>query len=179
MALKSTIYKFSLQVNDFNQDLYQLYPLNIALHPSETDERMLARVLAFALNANEAITFTKGLSSDNEPDLWQKSLSDEIELWIELGQPDVKRIRKACGRAKKVKIYTYGGQGVDLWHEGIRKDLLKLKNIEIIRFDLEAIKSLTPSIERTSAIDCMIQDTIISVTIGTQTSDVSFEVLKT
>jgi len=179
MALKSTIYKFSLQVNDFNQDLYQLYPLNIALHPSETDERMLARVLAFTLNANDSITFTKGLSSDNEPDLWQKSLSDEIELWIELGQPDVKRIRKACGRAQKVKIYTYGGKGVNLWHENIRKDLLKLNNVEIIRFDLEAIKALTSSIERTSSIDCMIQDATISVTIGTKTSDVSFEVLTT
>jgi len=179
MAQKSTIYKFSLQVNDFNQDIYQLYPLNIALHPSETDERMLVRVLAFALNANDSITFTKGLSSDNEPDLWQKSLSDEIELWIELGQPDVKRLRKACGRAQKVKVYTYGGKGVDLWHESIRKDLLKLNNIEIIRFDIEAVKALTPAIERTSAIDCMIQDSTITMNIGTQTSDVNFEVLST
>jgi len=166
------MYKFSLQVNDFNRDRYQLHPLNVALHPSETDERMLARIFAYALHASETLSFTKGLSSDEEPDLWQKSLTDEIELWIELGQPDIKRIRKACGRSHKVVVYAYGGQNVDQWHEGIRRDLLKLSNIDVYRFDLDAIKTLTPSIERTCAIDCMIQDNSVSVTLGNQFTEV-------
>jgi len=166
MAIKSTIYKVSLQVNDFNRDHYQLYPLSVALHPSETQERMMMRVLAYALNANEQLSFTKGLSSDDEPDLWQKSLSDELELWVELGLPDVKRIRKASGRAKKVVIYAYGGQGVDQWHEGLRKDLLKLDNVDIFRFDVDAVKQISQSFQRTMSIDCMIQYDTMSVTLG-------------
>jgi uncharacterized protein YaeQ len=160
------MYKVALQVNDFNRDHYQLYPLNIALHPSETQERMLMRVLAFALNADEHLSFTKGLSSDDEPDLWQKSLSDEMEVWIELGLPDIKRIRKASGRSQRVIIYAYGSQKVEQWHESLRKDLLKLNNVEIVRFDLDAVKMLLTGFQRTMSIDCMIQDSSINVTLG-------------
>lgn len=177
MALKSTIYKISLQVNDFNRDYYQTHSFSLALHPSETEERMLIRLLAFSLHANEALSFTKGLSSDDEPDLWQKSLSNEIELWIELGQPDVKRLRKACGRSKQVVVYTYGGQGVELWHESIRKDLLKLSNIAIIRVDIEAIQALTKYLQRTLSVNCMIQDDTITVNIDDSLIEVKFSSL--
>jgi len=165
MALKSTIYKIILQVNNFNHDYYHTHNFSVALHPSETEERMLVRILAFALNANEALTFTKGLSSDSEPDLWQIALTGDIDLWIELGQPDVKRLRKACGRSKKVVVYTYGKQAVEQWHDSIRKDLLKLSNIEIFRIDNEAIKTLLPRLQRTLEMNCMIQDDIITVNI--------------
>ncbi|MEJ2453306.1 MAG: YaeQ family protein, partial [Candidatus Thiodiazotropha sp.] len=100
MALKSTIYKAELQIADMDRNHYQAYSLTLARHPSETDERMLLRLVAFALNAHEQLGFCKGISTDDEPDLWQKSLSGEIELWIELGQPDEKRLRRACGRAR-------------------------------------------------------------------------------
>jgi len=96
MALKSTIYKADCQIADFDRDYYQPHNLIIALHPSETEERMMARLLAFVLNAHEHLQFTKGLSSEDEPDLWQKSLTDNVELWIDVGMPDEKRIRKAC-----------------------------------------------------------------------------------
>jgi len=174
MALKSTIFKISLQVNDFNRDHYQLYPLKVALHPSETEARMLMRVLAFALHADERLSFTRGLSSDDEPDLWQKSLSDEIELWLELGQPDVKRLRKASSRSRSVVIYTYGGKGVDQWYDSIQNDLSKLDNVKIIRFDLEAIKTLVSSLQRSTDIDCMIQDNVLSVVMGQCSQDVKF-----
>ena len=97
MAIKSTIFKAELQISDMDRHYYQTHVLTIARHPSETDERMMVRILAFALNADEALEFTKGISTQDEPDIWRKSLSGEIECWIDLGQPDEKRIRKACG----------------------------------------------------------------------------------
>ena len=105
MALNATIYRCRLAISDIDRGYYQTHQLTIARHPSETDERMMVRLLAFALNADEHLTFTRGLCRDDEPELWQRSLSDEILLWIELGQPDEKRIRKACAVSERVFVY--------------------------------------------------------------------------
>ena len=102
MALKATIFKADLQIADMDRGYYQTHALTIARHPSETDQRMMVRILAFALFADERLHFTRGISTDDEPDLWLKGLDEEIELWVDLGQPDLKRIRKACGRARQV-----------------------------------------------------------------------------
>jgi len=102
MALNATIFKAVLQIADMDRNYYRDHALTIARHPSETDERMMVRLLAFVLHAHEALSFGKGLSADGEPDLWQKDLTGAIELWIDVGQPDEKSIRKACGRAKQV-----------------------------------------------------------------------------
>ena len=99
MALSATICKADLNIVDMDRHYYQQHSLTVAQHPSENDERLMIRLLAFALHADEFLSFTKGLSTDDEPDLWQKSLSGEIELWIELGLPSEKRLKKACGRA--------------------------------------------------------------------------------
>src|SRR5680860_958910 len=118
MALKATIFKATLNIADMDRHYYADHQLTLAQHPSENDERMMIRLLAFALNAREGLEFTKGLSTDDEPELWQKSLSDEIELWIELGLPDESRLRKACNRSKQVILYTpYGGTRTSPnWH---------------------------------------------------------------
>ena len=108
MALSATICKADLNIVDMDRHYYQQHSLTVAQHPSENDERLMIRLLAFALHADEFLSFTKGLSTDDEPDLWQKSLSGEIELWIELGLPSEKRLKKACGRAQQVILYTYG-----------------------------------------------------------------------
>ena len=110
MALKATICKASLQVADVDRNYYAEHALTVARHPSETDERMMARLLALALNAHERLTFCKGLSDTDEPDLWQKDLTGAIEHWIEVGQPDDKRLLRACGRAEKVTVYAYGNR---------------------------------------------------------------------
>ncbi len=107
MALKATIFKAELQIADIDRSYYQAHSLTLARHPSETEQRMMVRLLAFALHADERLLFGRGLSTDDEPDLWLKNLHDEIELWIELGQPDEKRVRKTCARARNVIIYTY------------------------------------------------------------------------
>ncbi len=175
MALKSTIYKVTLQVSDFDRNHYQSYTLNIALHPSETLERMFLRILAFSIYANEGLSFTKGLSTDDEPDVWQKSLSNEIELWIDLGLPDIKRIRKASGRSDKVLVVAYGGQKVAPWFDAISKDLKRLDNVSIMRADMSEIEPLTAHVQRTMELGVMIQDGSLNVTLGEYVVDLNME----
>ncbi len=115
MTLKATIFKAELHIADMERGYYHDHALIVARHPSETDERMMVRLLAFALNAHETLAFGAGLSSDDEPDLWRKDLTGGIETWIDVGLPDEKRIRKACGRADKVFVYSYGGHAAKLW----------------------------------------------------------------
>ena len=105
MALSATIFKIDLNIADMDRNYYADHRLVIARHPSETDERMMVRVLAFACHASDSLQFTRGLSSDeDEPDIWDKDLTGNIETWIDVGQPDPKRVRKACGRARQVFI---------------------------------------------------------------------------
>src|SRR5512147_3279852 len=106
MALKSTIFKAELQISDMDRNYYGSHSLTIARHPSETDERMMVRLLAFALHANEGLAFGRGLSTDDEPDLWQRDLTGAIRLWIDVGLPDEKLLRRACGRADEVVVYA-------------------------------------------------------------------------
>lgn len=166
MALKSTIYKVNLQLSDFDRDLYQSFALSVALHPSETIERMLLRILAFSVYAQEGLMFTKGLSTDDEPDIWKQSLSGEIELWIDLGLPDLKRIRKAAGRARKVVVLAYGGQKVAPWFDSIAKDMAKMNNLELVQVDKSAIEKLVSYVERSMDLNVMIQDSSVNMGLG-------------
>ena len=163
MALKATIFKATLSIADLDRNYYQDHSLTIARHPSETDERMMIRLLAYACHASELLSFTKGLSTDSEPDLWQKSLSDDVELWIDLGQPDEKRIRKACGRSTSVWIYSYGGRTADIWWQQIRNKLTRFENLTVINLPESTTDQLTEMAERTMKLQCMIQDGVISI----------------
>jgi len=130
MALKSTIFKADLQIADMDRQYYDGHGLTIARHPSETDERMMVRILAFVLHAHEALSFGKGLSTDDEPDLWQKDLTGAIELWIDVGQPDEKRIMKACGRSNQVMIYSYSSMS-NIWWNQIASKVDRAKNLSV------------------------------------------------
>ncbi len=111
MALSSTIFKVELQVSDLDRHYYQTHNLTVAQHPSETELRMLVRILAFALNASDSLSFTRGLSTDEVPDLWAKNLRGEIEAWIEVGQPSLKRLKKACKQARgRHRVYLFRPQ---------------------------------------------------------------------
>ncbi len=158
MALKATIHKAELMVSDLNRHHYATYPLTIALHPSETSERMMVRLLAFALNAADNLEFTRGLSSDDEPDLWAHSLDNQTELWIELGQPDEKRIRKACGRAQQVKIYGYHGRAADIWWEGMEKVCRRFSNLQVFSLDAAAVSQLGNMADRSMRLQATIED---------------------
>lgn len=161
MALKSTIYKAELNVADMDRHYYQQHSLTLARHPSETEERLMVRLIAFALFASEALTFGKGLSDDEEPDLWQKDLTGAIELWIEVGLPDERIIRKACGRANKVVVMIYGGRAADMWWSQNSKAILKLNNVVVI--NLPDTDSLTQACSRNMDISCTKQDSQILV----------------
>lgn len=158
MALKATVYKAELTVSDMDRHHYHTYPLTIAQHPSETTERMMVRLAAFALNASEQLEFTRGISTDDEPDLWAHSLSDEIELWIELGQPDEKRIRKACNRSKQVIIYLYHGRSAQIWWEQMASTCGRFRNLTVLEFDASAISQLNALCDRTMRLQASIQD---------------------
>ncbi|ADJ62501.1 MULTISPECIES: YaeQ family protein [Herbaspirillum] len=157
MALKSTIFKADLQISDMDRHYYQQHALTIARHPSETDERMMIRVLAFALNASEALAFGKGLSDTDEPDLWQKDLTGAVELWIEVGQPDDRAILKACGRAERVIVYSYSSVS-NIWWNQTGSRVERAKNLKVVNIAAEASQALAALAQRTMQLQCTIQD---------------------
>jgi len=158
MAPKATIHKAELQVSDMDRHYYATHALTLAQHPSETNERLMVRLLAFALHAHERLEFGRGLSTDDEPDLWRKSLTGEIEQWIELGQPDEQRIRKACGRARQVTVINYSGRSAGIWWDKIEAGLARSKNLTVIDISAEAVQALAALLGRSMQLQCLIQD---------------------
>jgi uncharacterized protein YaeQ len=158
MALKATIFKADLQIADMDRNYYHDHALTIAQHPSETDERMMVRILAFALHADESLSFGKGLSADDEPDLWQKDLTGAIETWIDVGLPDEKLIRRACGRARQVFIYSYGGRGADIWWNQNGSKLDRLNNLTVINLPEVTSQAMANLAQRSMQLQCTIQD---------------------
>jgi len=157
MALKATIFKASLQVSDMDRNYYGEHSLTLARHPSETDERMMVRVLAFALNAHEHLAFGKGLSDTDEPDLWQKDLTGQILHWIDVGQPDEKRLVRASGRADRVTVYAYG-YNADMWWKANAERLGRAKNLTVWRVPAAASESVARLAERAMQLQCTVQE---------------------
>jgi uncharacterized protein YaeQ len=158
MALKSTIFKAELQVSDLDRHYYQTHHLTIARHPSETDARMMLRVAVFALNAADRLEFTKGISTQDEPDLWLRDATSDIRLWIELGQPDDKRVRKAAGRAAQVKVYSYSGRGAVVWWEQMRDKLSRVAKLAVYDLPADAAAELGTLAQRNMQLQATIQD---------------------
>ena len=158
MALRATIHKAELHISDGDRYYYASHPLTIAKHPSETDERMMIRLIAFALNAQEHLVFTKGLSDTDEPDIWVKDLTGAINLWIDIGQPEERRILKACGRSDQVAVYCYAGNTSKLWWDGIKNKLERARNLSIVAIPEEQSKALIALVERSMIIHINIQD---------------------
>lgn len=158
MALKATVYKAELQINDLDRHYYATHSLTLAQHPSETDQRLMVRLLAFALHADERLEFGRGLSSDDEADLWRRSLTGEIEQWIYLGQPEESRIRKACGRAREVVIIGYSGRSFALWWEKNAAALSRCSNLSVIEIAVDAVEALAALLDRSMRLQCLIQD---------------------
>ncbi len=175
MALKATIFKASVQISDTDRNYYQSHALTLARHPSETDERMMVRLLAFALHAHEALVFGKGLSTDEEPDLWQKDLTGAIELWIDVGQPDEKRLRKACGRATQVVVYSYGTSSARLWREGITPLVTRSRNLTVRAISSEISQAMTKLAQRNMDLSYTVQDGQVWVADAKETVLVTLE----
>ncbi len=164
MAQKATIYKVELSVSDMDRHYYETHKLTVAKHPSETDERLMVRLLAFALNANEQLELTKGLSTDDEPDIWQKSLSGELDLWVALGLPSEKVIRQSCGKAKEVIVYSYG-RTAEVWWDKIKNSTTRFDNLQVVNFSESETLELAELASRSMKLQVNIQDGDVMVSV--------------
>lgn len=168
MALKATIFKADLQVSDLDRAHFATHALTLARHPSETDERMMVRLLAFAMNADERLQFGRGLSTEGEADLLLTDLTGAIDLWIDVGLPDEREIRKAAGRAREVKVYTYG-RGSAVWWSQNEAALARLKNAEVVDMPEEVTAELAAWVDRTMRLECTIQEGQVWLSRGSET----------
>lgn len=166
MALKSTIFKVSVSIADMDRPYYGEHALTLARHPSETDERMMVRLLAFLMFADPRLEFGRGLSTEDEPALWLKSYSGEIERWIEVGLPDERTLRKAAGRAAEVIVLVYGGKAADIWWGKEGRGLARLANLRVLALDVEQSCALAALAARNMQLQCTIQDGQIWLTAG-------------
>lgn len=157
MALKSTICKATLQIADIDRHYYAEHALTIARHPSETDERMMVRCLAFALHASDSLAFGRGLSDVDDPDLSDRDLTGAIQLWIEVGQPDERTILKACGRARQVVVFAYGNSA-KIWWKAIEDKLERARNLTVLALPPTAAAQLADVAERAMDLQCTIHE---------------------
>ena len=169
MALKSTIFKVQLSISDMDRHYYAEHNLTLARHPSETDQRLMVRLLAFALYADERLEFGKGLSTTEEPALWLREYDGSIRLWIEVGLPDERVLRKAAGRAEQVVVLLYGGRVADMWWAKEGLGLARLGNLKVLNLAEEQTAAMVELAERGMQLQCTIQDGQVYLTDGPQT----------
>lgn len=176
MALKPTIYKFRISLSDTNRDLYDSTQLTVAQHPSETVPRMMARILAFCVKWQPDLALTKGLSTTEEPDLWVKSLDDQILLWVDIGEPALDRMKKACRLAKEVDVFSFNSKS-EVWWDQI-KNKAHQYDANIYRFDWNGIEALSETIERSMDLSVMITGDSLFVDSDKGSVEISLESLQ-
>ncbi|MDO8909406.1 MAG: YaeQ family protein [Pseudohongiella sp.] len=173
MATKSTVFKANLQIADMDRNYYEDHTITLARHPSETDERMMVRLLAFALNAHERLEFGQGMTNDEEADVWLKDLTGVIDLWIDVGTPDERLVRKACGRSGEVRIYTYGGRTAEIWLANNKPQFDRQSNLQIFNLPVGQTEALALLAQRTMHLQVLIQDG--QVTVSDNTNNVTVD----
>jgi uncharacterized protein YaeQ len=180
MALKSTIFKAALAVADIDHGYYADHALTLARHPSETDERMMIRLVALALNAYKlqdvcqgdgTLAFGAGLSNVDEPDVWLRDFTGETKLWIEVGQPEDKPIIKACGKSDEVIVYCFN-HAAEIWWRGIESKLTRPQNLSVYRVPTEASQALAALAQRSMQLQATIQENTLTLGDGTNSIDV-------
>ena len=180
MAIKSTIFKASLQIADIDHGYYADHALTLARHPSETDERMMIRLAALALQAHKlqtvcngdgTLTFGAGLSDPDEPDAWLRDFTGRSRLWIEVGQPEDKPLHKACGKADEVVLYCFS-QTADIWWRGIESKLSRPKNLSVFRVPAAASQALIPLAQRSMQLQATIQEGVLMLGDGSRNVDI-------
>lgn len=154
MAIKPTIYKLKISLSDLNRHYYDTLNLTLAQHPSETLERMMVRVLAYCINAEEQLAFAKGLNADDEPDIWAKPLDEQILLWIDVGEPSLERIKKASRQAQALKVYCFNSKA-DVWWTQAQSKVSQMK-ASIYQFHWQEIQALAAMVQRTMEISVTI-----------------------
>lgn len=186
MAIKSTIFKVSLSIADIDHAYYADHSLTLARHPSETDERMMVRLVALAFNAHclqtvcngdGVLSFGAGLSDPHDPDVWLKDFTDRLRLWIEVGQPEEKPISKASKKADQAIVYAFN-HAAEVWFKGIENKISKLQNLKIYRIPSEASQHLARMAQRTMHLQATIQDGQLMLSDGKDSVDVVCETWK-
>ncbi|WP_225763569.1 YaeQ family protein [Stenotrophomonas sp. Marseille-Q4652] len=158
MALTATIRKAELQISDMDRGYYATHALTLTQHPSETDERLMVRLLAFSINAGDRLEFGRGLSTEEEPDLWEHDYTGDIVQWIDLGHPDESRIRKACNRSQRVQVVNYGGNASDIWWQKQGKHMQRHDNLSVVDIDADFVERWGQQIQRMMRFSVLIQD---------------------
>ncbi|MCM2253428.1 MAG: YaeQ family protein [Ramlibacter sp.] len=180
MALKSTIFRANLAIADIDHGYYADHPLTLARHPSETDERMMIRLAALALNAHRlqtdcggdgTLAFGAGLSNPDEPDVWLRDFTGQTRLWIEVGQPEEKPLAKACAKAAQVRVYCFS-PAAEVWWRGIESRLTRLGNLSVFRVPAAASQALASLAQRSMQLQATIQEGVLSMSDGSGHVDV-------
>ncbi|MGI9025928.1 MAG: YaeQ family protein [Burkholderiaceae bacterium] len=177
MALRATVFKAQLAVSDMDRGRHAEHALIVARHPSETDERMMTRILAFAMHSSDTLSFGRGLSNVEEPDLIDRDLTGAIELWIEIGLPDERAILKACGRARQVVVFVYG-HSADLGWKGIEAGLARARNLTVIQIASVESRAIEAMAQRAMNLQATIQDGIVWFSDATTTVELHPELLR-
>jgi uncharacterized protein YaeQ len=157
VSAKPTIFKAQLQVNNMDRNYFHAHSLTLARHSSETDERLMVRLLAFALHAHEKPKFARGQAYD-EPELWRKDLTGAIDLWVAVGQPDEQQMRRACGRARQVMVYTYSGRSAEVWWQKNGVGAARSSNLTVVDLGADATQALGTLAQQGMQLQCFIQD---------------------
>ncbi|NYT82518.1 YaeQ family protein [Alcaligenaceae bacterium] len=175
MALRATIFKLELHVADMRRGYYGSHTLTLARHPSETDERMMLRVLAFALHADENLAFTRGLSTTEEPAIWQKDLTGDIHAWIDLGHPDERRLLQAAGKSRRVVVFCYGGHASKVWWQGVQGAAARMRDLAVYSVDPASAQALARLAQRSMNLHATIDEGSILLSSGEDSVSVELE----
>lgn len=158
MALKATIYKAAVNIADLDRSFFQDVNLTLAQHPSETEQRMMLRLLAWICHADDNLRFTKGLCADDEPEIWLHNDTLALALWIELGLPDERRIKKACNQSPQVVLYAYGERAAQVWWQSMAGKLSSFRNLRVRFIDDRQLQALAALAQRTMNLQATLQD---------------------
>ena len=180
LAIKSTIFKANLQVADIDHGYYADHQLTLARHPSETDERMMVRLVALARNAHAlqtvlggdgTLAFGAGLSNPDDPDVWLRDFTGRTRLWIEVGQPEDKPLTRACSKADDVQVYCFH-HAAEVWWKGIETKLSRLQNLSVFRVPTAASQALAALAQRSMQLQATIQEGTLMLGDGATTVDI-------
>ena len=176
MAIKPTIYKARISLSDLERDYYDSISLTIAQHPSETLERMMVRVLAYCINAQENLELTKGLDEVEVPDLWVRTMDEQTQLWVDVGEPTPERIKKACNQSRAVKVYSFNSKSDVWWSQGEAK--FSRLNASVYRFPWQSVEALTILVQRTMDLSVTITGDSAFIAAEAGEVEVSWDVLQ-
>jgi uncharacterized protein YaeQ len=169
MALKSTIFKASLQIADIDHGYYADTALTLARHPSETDERMMVRLAALSLYAHTlqtvcqgdgTLTFGAGLSDPDEPDIWLRDYTGRTRLWMEVGQPEDKPLLKACSKADQVVLFCFH-HAAEVWWRGMEDKLARARNLSVFRIPSESSQAMVAMAQRNMQLQATLQEGVL------------------